>query len=43
MGNSKEIGEILISNGADINANDNIYPNLIVLSELQYFETIKGN
>ena len=28
--NSKEIGEILISNGADINAKDIIYLNIII-------------
>ena len=31
MGNSKEIGELLISKGADINAIDIIYLNLIIL------------
>ena len=29
--NSKEIGEILISKGADINAKDIIYLNIIIL------------
>ena len=29
--NSKEIGEILISKGADINAKDIIYQNIIIL------------
>ena len=29
--NSKEIGETLISNGADINAKDIIYLNIIIL------------
>ena len=29
--NSKEIGEILISKGADINAKDNIYLNMKIL------------
>ena len=29
--NSKEIGELLISKGADINAKDIIYLNLIIL------------
>ena len=31
MKNSKEIGEILISKGADINAKDIIYLNMIIL------------
>ena len=29
--NSKEIGEVLISKGADINAKDIIYQNIIIL------------
>ena len=31
LGNSKEIGEILISKGADINTKDIIYLNIIIL------------
>ena len=31
INNSKEIGEVLISKGADINAKDIIYLNMIIL------------